>query len=273
METYFDDITVQQGEDFNMDILVSASNLEYIPFLVTSQRPNPHFVVTVASTKYEKNMRYVDSWWNDPVKQAQLPLFWQTTPFIADSLYNLSSKPSESQLTSANPDESKEHRYLYRYTLSSDSFDEELGHKPYHYAYIDYGSGSNVVHYDDYECRIRQNFSSLITRQWGAQNYMYQITLVTGRKAKEVIRALFDEYGEKYIDFPIPRDENDKPLEATDEWPQEYLNKCYEYIKKQWPSYLSPDIDWDSPLYTIDVPEVVIAPHKLTVDNNLRQII
>ena len=77
METYFDDITVQQGEDFNMDILVSASNLEYIPFLVTSERPNPHFVVTVASTKYEKNMRYVDSWWNDPVKQAQLPLFWQ----------------------------------------------------------------------------------------------------------------------------------------------------------------------------------------------------
>ena len=237
METYFDDITVQQGEDFNMDILVSASNLEYIPFLVTSERPNPHFVVTVASTKYEKNMRYVDSWWNDPVKQAQLPLFWQTTPFTAESLYNLSSKPNESQLTSANPDESKEHRYLYRYTLSSDSFDEELGHKPYHYAYIDYGSGSNVVHYDDYECRIRQN------------------------------------YGEKYIDFPIPRDENDKPLEATDEWPQEYLKKCYEYIKKQWPSYLSPDIDWDSPLYTIDVPEVVIAPHKLTVDNNLRQII
>ena len=45
---------VQQGENWNLDKVLSASNREYIPYIVSSERPNPYFVVTVASTKYEK---------------------------------------------------------------------------------------------------------------------------------------------------------------------------------------------------------------------------
>ena len=50
---------VQQGEDWNLDILLSQSSKEYIPFLISSERRNPYFAITVASTKYEKNYRYV----------------------------------------------------------------------------------------------------------------------------------------------------------------------------------------------------------------------
>ena len=81
METFGNDIEIQQGENFNMDIVLSASNQEYIPFIVSSERKNPYFIVTVASTKYEKNMRYVDSWWNDPLSIQKLETFIQTTPF------------------------------------------------------------------------------------------------------------------------------------------------------------------------------------------------
>ena len=87
METFGNDIEIQQGEDFNMDIVLSASNVEYIPFLISSKRVNPYFVVTVASTKYEKNMRYVQSWWNNPLDTQKLETFIQTTPFYL-SHYN-----------------------------------------------------------------------------------------------------------------------------------------------------------------------------------------
>ena len=273
METFGNDIEIQQGEDFNMDVLLSASNVEYIPFIVSSEREHPHFVVTIASTKYEKNMRYVCSWWDDPLEKEQLPTFFQTTPFY---LGDYSSNPTESDITSKNPDESAENRYLYQYTLRSDSFDPELGRKPWHYCYIDYSTGTNTIYYDTYECHIRQNFSSNVTRLWGAQNYMYQITLVSGNTNKEVILGIYNEYKDTHPDFPIARKEDGSLYEPDEEWGEQedmWIEAAYKYIKKQWPNLLQPDIDVDSPLYYIDTAETIVPPSKLTVNNNLRQMI
>lgn len=296
METFGNDIEIQQGEYFNMDVVLSASNQEYIPFLVSSDRANPYFVITVASTKYEKNMRYVKSWWDDPLNPTniiengktivqKLETFIQTVPF---SLGELSSNPTEQSIQTANPSESIDTRYFYQYTLSSDSFDTRIGHKPYRYAFLDYSSGTTTLKLvnpdietgedknNNYTCKIVQNFSSDITRLWGAQNYMYQITLVSGKTNKEVILQTYDKYGITHPDFPIPRKEDGTLYGADEKWgadEDEWIEAAYKYIKRQWPTLLQPDIDADSKLYYIEEPETIVPPSKLTVNNNLRQMI
>lgn len=274
METFGNDIEIQQGENFNMDVVLSASNQEYIPFIVSSERKNPYFIVTVASTKYEKNMRYVDSWWNDPLSIQKLETFIQTTPFSLGELVQAPQDPGVIQ--AANPYETAKTRYLYQYTLESEEIDEEVGHKPYHYAYLDYTTGITKVVRDLYQCKVVQNFSSDITRLWGAQNYMYQITLVSGKTNKEVILEVYNQFGLNHPDFPIPRNEEGELYSADETWGEqepEYIAAAYKYIKRQWPNYLQPDIDEDSPLYYIDNPETITPPSKLTVNNNLRQMI
>lgn len=143
MDSFGNRIEIQQGEDWNLDILVSASNREYIPFIVSSERRNPYFVLTVASTKYEKNMRYVASWWNEPegkIVGDSLPTFYQTTPV---DIGVLSTAPTSSFQPEDIPeeyqtDESAEKRYLYQYMLESEEVDEKVGHRPYHYLYFEY---------------------------------------------------------------------------------------------------------------------------------------
>ena len=273
METFNNDIEIQQGENFNMDVLLSASNLEYIPFIISSQRKNPFFVITIASTKYEKNMRYVHSWWNDIVNgEHPIPTFYQTTPIDLGELVAAPITPE----FAVQDDNEHGIRYLYQYTLESEAIDEKVGHKPYHYIYVDYSTGISVIHNDDYECKIIQNFSSDITRLWSAQNYMYQITLLDGKTNKEVILATYEKYGLTHPDFPIPRKPNGELYSADEQWgesEQEYIKSAYSYIKRQWPNLLQPDIDADSPLYYINSPETIISPSKLTVNNNLRQMI
>ena len=111
MEMYGNEIKVQQGEDFNLDILLSASQTEYIPFIISSQRNNPFFVITVASTKYEKNLRYVKSWWNDISSDSTIPRFFQTVPqdygeldniSLLPTIYSYGSKPASVTITNVS---------------------------------------------------------------------------------------------------------------------------------------------------------------------------
>lgn len=260
MEMFGNEIRVQQGEDWNLDILLSASDIEYIPFIISNQRKNPFFVVTVASTKYEKNLRYVASWWNNISKednesgQTIIPTFYQTVPYFYGNLTDIS------QLPSLPPDingskESKDTRLLYQYTLDTDEEDTDLGHKPYHYFYFEYNDNGDVTQrIDTYECRIRFNFASSETSKWGSQNYLYQITLVSGELLQDVLANIAISKG------------------SPSDWPSDTESQ-YNYVKSHWPGTLQPDIDSDSPLGFIDNPQVILQPSTLQVYNNLRQII
>lgn len=268
MEMYGNEIKVQQGEDWNLDILLSANQVEYIPYIISSARANPFFVVTIASTKYEKNLRYVKSWWNDITKsndalgQPIIPTFYQTVPQYVGELNSTDVLPT------LPVNETYATRALYQYTLADEEEDIELGHKPYHYYYFKYKAEvdeeENVTmvpdgRVDGYECRIRFNFSSKETANWGSQDYLYQITLVSGRLMDEVLESIA-------LDHDMPYD-----------WP-EGIEAQYKYVKVQWPNELQPDIDPPSPgvkrqLGYIEAPEVIVAPTRLQVFNNLRRLI
>lgn len=253
---YGNEIRVQQGEDFNLDILLSASQIEYIPFIVSSERANPFFVITVASTKYEKNLRYVKSWWNDIDSDNNTPRFFQTVPYNYGEIEDETKLPTlPPKLSGTTSTETPTTRLLYQYTIATEEIDEDVGHRPYHYFYFKYDDEGGATRVDGYECHIRFNFSTSETSAWGSQNYEYQITLVSGELIEDVLEGIAITHG-------MPND-----------WPEDDIDAQYKYVKTMWPNELQEDIDASSPLGRIDAPEVILPPTKLQVFNNLRKII
>lgn len=366
MESFGHERSVQQGENWNLDILLSASNQEYIPYIISSNRTNPYFVTTVASTKYEKNLRYVKSFWSqinhtDNTKNTYTPLFFSTVPVYCGELEyvdpdaeepvlnNLPTKPGEGTFADITNEDYENTKYLYQYIKASDPVDYEIGHKEYHYFYFNYQyiadnilansvitlldkptlvtsepfrllsfeidseqaqsiftlqvknnlnrdpvSGDMLIVYecellgkvkkkrlmmyrelssgdkgwvnahiitrvDNYECKVIYNFPSEITAEWAGQNYMYQITLVSGPTLEERLNEIYED---KLLDKEI----------TEKEWPTN-IEEQYKYVKLMWPNELQPDIDIDSPIGRILQPQPILPPTKLHVFNNLRTII
>lgn len=280
---------VQQGEEWNLDILLSQSSIEYIPFIVSSQRSNPMWAITIASTKYEKNERYVATWWQDLVNgeglnATPLPRFYQTVP---DYLGELTlGQPI------ARPVEEPPMYALYQYTKAEDTIDPTLGHKPYYYVYFTADAPNDPKY--DYECRIRMQFQSSETSEWGSQNYLYQITLVDTILMGDYIELARDTYPDlKWPDWVQRTDPNwDKPVQLKGEsnedfaaryeaswtvfrnnWIMSNIEVLFPFVKNRIPNWFQADIDIDAPVGFIDIPQVIMPPTKLQVNNNLRKII
>lgn len=259
MQSFGNERQVQQGEDWNLDILLSASDKEYIPYIVSSERNNPFFVTTVASTKYEKNLRYVKSFWSKIEDNFQ-PRFFQTVPLYCGELNSdLPTEPGVGTFADITIGDSAKTRYLYQYIKTEDNIDYELGHKPYYYFYFEYLEDGSITRVDEYECRVRYNFPSEVTSEWAGQNYMYQITLVSGPLMADRLNEI---YRVKLQEGEITEKEWSKNIALQ-----------YNLVKSRWPEELQKDIDADSPLGRILQPEVILPPTKLEVFNNLRTII
>lgn len=384
MESFGNERSVQQGEDWNLDLLLSASDKEYIPFIISSERKNPHFAITVASTKFEKNLRYVKTWWNSVDSQLKIPRFYQTVPqyygeindidganiknlgeiigsltvkVVSQEDVNTSDfvyKNKTVNITGTkadntpidytetignsrvykymkNNDETDEYgnkpvyyvyfnydleilvtstknwenwsdikygfipniparnntnmtygdgpetRLLYYYTLASDKIDYTLGHKPYYYFYFEYIEEESVYRLvgrqNEYECNLVQNFLSKDTKDWRSQNYLYQVTLVSGYLMHEVLNDIYNDKlnaGFNLDDYPKNQDGT---WISTLDTKQDLISARFKYIKTRWPNEFQSDIDEDSPLGYIEIPEPILRPTKLEVFNNLRTLI
>ena len=278
MESYGNEIRVQQGEDWNLDKLLSASNREYIPYIISDERTNPYFVITVASTKYEKNLRYVKSWWCS-IKDSKIPTFSHTNPILceveSEEALNALTPTAVNEIVSAELgvtwDEGelvndKKTRYLYYDTIKDEN--DVVVDKIYFYFEYTYDEGTSTWDYElikGYECHVRMNFASKDTSEWGSQNYLYQISLVSGQTMRERLQEIYEQY--------TPENWPEITIGMTDEEIQETIEAQYKYVKVNYPNELQPDIDIDSPLGYIDTPETILQPTKLEVYNNLRKLI
>ena len=188
----------------------------------------------------------------------------------------LPNHPSSDESNPTHGD-TAETNYLYYYTLQSDEIDPATMEKPRYYFYYDYEADPEGELVEGYDCRIIQNFSSRDTEEWTGQNYMYQITLVDGELMYSTLNTLYLAKKDNY-------DLSDYPLDGEGDWestieqqntPQgrELLARRYEYFKIRWPESFQADIDADSPLGFIEVPEPILLPTKLEVYNNLRRLI
>lgn len=278
MQVFSNERVIQQGEEWCLDILVSQSEHEYVPFVVGKRR-NPMWAITVAATKFEKNERYAVTWWLD----IDLPLFYQTVPQDLGEVPEGSSPPI--------PMADEDLVALYRYTKAQDPVDTALGHKKYYYAYKK--DGEIVL---GYECRIVMSFTSDITSKWNSQNYMYQITLLDTASMVDSIKAAYETYGDN-LDWPqawitpdniaweTPEpsaDESQEDYEARvaeewagieRQWITDNKRELFLFLKRRAPGWFQPDIDVDSPVGLISAPQVILPPTKLQVNSNLRRII
>lgn len=284
MESFGMERRVQQGEDWNLDVEITADEYGQVPYIITNNRINPFFVITVASTKFEKNLRYVKSWWNKV--DDSIPRFYSTNPISYGELHDVDIDgtllvadyhdllPDEPSTTDTDPTYGDEaHPCLYQYTVESEAEDPRYGHKPYHYFYFKYGTTTSRI--DEYYCFIRQNFLSKETAEWASQNYLYQITLVDGELMYNSLNAIyaahFNELDPKSLaDWPKDAQGN---VETTEDTDFEVVEARYNYIKTRWPNEFQPDIEASSPLGRIEVPVPILRPTKLEVFNNLRTLI
>ncbi len=269
------EIEIQQGEDWNLDLLLSATSSEYIPYIISNQRQNPMFVITISSSQFDKQNRYRGSWWNDLIADGT-PTFYSTTPYYVGEYTSSDSIPSIPP-TINGVIETYATRLLYQYTLTTDSIDSDLGHKPYYYYYYDYTYSESTDSYTlgsavlGYECHIRYNFSYVDTSSWGSQSYRYQVSLVSGEKIVETFYNIALYHG-------LPSDYPSRDLSVSeicalsDLQRQLILDEQYEYIRRVWPTALQADIESTTPLGTIVSPETIVAPTKLVVYNNLRTL-
>lgn len=284
MQTYENERIIQQGEDWNLDIKLSQSIGEYIPYIVSSQRENPHFVLTVASTKFEKNHRYVESWWQE-IPDTQ-PRFKQTIPFYVgeftnhptsfDNLKALAKEYDDIDISSDSP-----YERLYQYTLKNNPNEFE-------YCYKD-DTGALKLGYELY---VRFNILSYLpgykgiksgTSQWNAQEYMYSITLVSGQLMSDTIAEAIDNYATlnwrtdlpKRKDYPSDDAGYDQFRNAVAEIlkNENIKEDVFNFIKLHIPNFFQKDIDWNSNLGRIWSPIPILKPTKLKVDSNLRVLI
>lgn len=281
MQSYENERVIQQGEDWNIDVKLSQSVQDYIPYIVSKEREHPHFVLTVASTKFEKNHRYVESWWQE-IPDSQ-PRFKQTTPFFvgvltADptSFSDLIAKADSLIKTGISNDEPYER--LYQYKLNNES--------EFKYCYTT--DGTNIVL--GYELRMRFNILSHIpgleglqggTANWNSQEYMYQITLVSGQLMEDTLISLITST--KYSNLNWRSDLPKKSDYATaeeyeaalkDMLKNELVRKdIFNFVKQHIPDFFQKDIDWNSNLGQIWSPIPILKPTRLRVDSNLRVLI
>lgn len=283
MQSYENERVIQQGEDWNIDVLLSQSVQDYIPYIVGSKREHPHFVLTVASTKFEKNHRYVESWWQE-IPDSQ-PRFKQTVPFFVGD-FTADPTSFEDLIAKATayddkigPDVADDTAYerLYQYTVKGSEFK---------YCYTT--DGTDIVL--GYELRMRFNILSHIpgleglqggTANWNSQEYMYQITLVSGQLMEDTLISLITST--KYSNLNWRSDLPKKSDYATTE---EYITALknmlknelvrkdlFNFVKQHIPDFFQKDIDWNSNLGQIWSPIPILKPTRLRVDSNLRVLI
>lgn len=283
MQSYENERVIQQGEDWNIDVLLSQSVQDYIPYIVSKEREHPHFVLTVASTKFEKNHRYVESWWQE-IPDSQ-PRFKQTVPFFVGD-FTADPTSFEDLIAKATayddkigPDVADDTAYerLYQYTVKGSEFK---------YCYTT--DGTDIVL--GYELRMRFNILSHIpgleglqggTANWNSQEYMYQITLVSGQLMEDTLISLITST--KYSNLNWRSDLPKKSDYATTE---EYIaalknmlknelvrKDIFNFVKQHIPDFFQKDIDWNSNLGQIWSPIPILKPTRLRVDSNLRVLI
>lgn len=172
MRIFADRIQVEKGEAWTYDVLFQ--NRDGSPFIISSGIDNPHIVVTVASSRYDQQNRYIANFWCD-VKE-QYPTFYCTQPILIDG----TTIPTPANaLTMAALADMKEHNCTYaNYCI----YARENSGTLYYYQWVPTGDTDDGINgsYETYSFPFKQVFPSTVTKQWIEHNYVFAIKLVGG---------------------------------------------------------------------------------------------
>lgn len=164
MRVYADRIQVERGEEWTYDVYFR--NRDGSPYIVSNQLTNPYILVTIASSKYTQNGRYIANFWNNVTEAYKtfyctqpIELSGTTMPTPANGL----SPEIQADITAKNQTYST--YAVYKWV------------DPNGVAQYKYWTGTT---YEDYDFHFVMTFPTDITNEWIEQNYVFGIKLVGG---------------------------------------------------------------------------------------------
>lgn len=183
MKTFNNELVIHRGETFSMDKVVQ--NKDGSPYIVSNKLQNTYVLVSVSTTRYDQNKRYLLNQW--------LPLSDKVRFSITEPIDLLSFK------TEANGTVSKYTSFddVKRERVSENENCIVSGYIGDQFVYYDYDDC--VLYLQDergvrdykywnleqerllkYEFRITCPFTQEMTSKWIEQSYVYSITLMSG---------------------------------------------------------------------------------------------
>lgn len=161
MRVYADRIQVERGEEWTYDVYFQ--NRDGSPYIVSNQLTNPYILVTIASSKYTQNGRYIANFWNK-VTEA----FYCTQPI------ELSGTTMPTPANGLSP-EIQDDIQAKNQTFSTYAVYKWVD--PNGVAQYKYWNGTA---YEDYDFHFVMTFPTDITNEWIEQNYVFGVKLVAG---------------------------------------------------------------------------------------------
>lgn len=257
MKTLNNEIFVQRGETFSIDRTIE--NKDTTPFIISSEIANPYFLLTVSSTRYEQEKRYVYRKW---ISLKDFVRFKQTKIV---NLKDLKSEPGEYKQSNYTGFNDSKFNSLQSFTdpVTGVVYDNlvafgYVNNEPVLYEVGDavFTDGTSYKYWDpdktgngwtDYTCRFAVMFSNQITKTWVEQNYMYSIELVSGESTLQYLRTLCEQNDIYYEDV---LDVNDLVELLTEQGVEITINTKKPIVE-----------------VTFNIP--LLKPTKLTVSSNI----
>lgn len=174
MKVFNNELVIHRNETFTIDKYLV--NKDGSPYLISNQIPNPYFLLTVTSSKYEQTDRYTLNKW---LSLANTPRF-KSTVFenIADHQTELwDGTWANAVLPAGYEGNSSVYANEAAFYLQDDAGNRT--YKYWVYSGVDYAGA-----WTDYNLRLTTSFLQDITRNWIEQTYYYGILLVGGPAAE-----------------------------------------------------------------------------------------
>lgn len=153
MQLKGNEMTVTRGETFTIDRTIV--NRDGSPFVISSEWNNPYILITVSSSSYNQENRYVLNVW---LSLKDVPVFHNTT------------------ILEAKTEDDIDFDALYSYNGK--------------YVYLSKVVDGNKI-LEEYSLRIIYPFTHEITKDWVEQSYLYSIRLVAGTSIEQYVDAVY----------------------------------------------------------------------------------
>lgn len=243
MQVRNNELIVTRGETFTLSKLIE--NRDGSPYIISSRLNNPYWRITIASSHYEQNDRYVLNKW---LELKNLPRFEITQPVNIRSLrpdfaiFDMTTLPSgyEGDETSG---------YANRAIFYGKDYDGVIKYK--YWEYINNEIGDFSGRWVDYKCPIITTFDTEITSQWIGESYVYNILLVDGASTSDYLHNIAENLG------LITENVSDEEI--------------YNNIFNLEPQLLS-GVDLTKPLMNVDTLYPILESTKIYVKSNLKGV-
>ena len=242
MKTFNNEIVIHRNESFTMDKLIE--NKDGSPYIISSELLNEsdaYFLLTVSSSRYVQNGRYISNYW---LSLSDYPLFKNTNPInLAD--YGESSFPTTLEdgklILTYN-------QVTYESSVYDDVFYIIDEYGTYTYAYFTYDENADdVAIWHTYQCRFTKQFSTNETAELVEQSYLYSLSIVSGQSTLSYLQELCIA--------------NDIDYLLTDD-----VQILYNLLIN---AGITVNIDLQKPLATFDCVLTILPPTKLSVLSSL----